>query len=471
MWNNCSELEKLLQSGGNPWLTDNENKNAFDLAINNHAYEAYQLLHKYLSEDKLNFRVRVTPSITTPSYCKQNNTLNTGMIKDTKICSRYFSAHENFPLYFSSSDEESAESFLNVSRILKKDLTKSRIVERKNYSGLDPEKIASNKGLLSDICSNKYSSDSTEVPKEKVCNSEIVSDGFSFKYSSDSSEVPKEKVCNSEFMPDSMSNKYSSDNSEVNENDIRNCGFLSDICSNKYSSDNSKVPKDKVCNSEFISDSLSNKFSSDLSEEKVCKSGFLSDICPNKYPSDSSEVPKDNVFDSEDSPTSDETEIYSTSENEYVIQEESLEDNWETIIETDNKSGIVLIQKSASSVDSAASVKSCNMSDCDNYATNDWKSCHSQSISCLSDKSCTSHNNSIFIPPDYKKLSNTTIFLQLKNLGDNPGPVSNSTREIYLRRLSSLKSGCNTSCILPKPSKCYFISLSRCKICFFIQKF
>ncbi|KAG8177189.1 hypothetical protein JTE90_027691 [Oedothorax gibbosus] len=500
MWNNCWELEKLLQSGGNPWLTDNEKKNAFDLAINNHAYDAYQLLHKYLAEDKLNFRTNIKlPQTSTPCYGKENNHLNDAMIKDTKAHSRYFSTHEHLPLYFSSTDEE---SFINVSRILKKDLTKSQSDKSKLE---DSGRIPSRKKLLTDICTKKNSSGCIAASNKDVCNTKFLSALYSNEYTSDCSEVPEEKNCNTAFFTVISSNKSTSDDGDVPKESTKNSEFCTVISSNKTMSDCTEAlkeencnyefltifspnksnnnfdeaPKEKNCNSEFFSVIDSNKSNSDsevpteknynseffstiytdkyfsisneASKNKKINSGILSDLFTDQYFSVSNEVSKAKTNYSKAS-TSEETEIYSASDNDCIAPRNTINDQTITILETDDKSGIVLIEKTAIPGD-LSSVKSCNMSDCDNYANSDWKSCYSRSSSCLSEDSC-SHPTSIFIPPDYRKLSNMAIYSQLKDLGDNPGPVSNSSRETYLRRLTKLKSSCNTTCILPKPKYC-----------------
>lgn len=45
------------------------------------------------------------------------------------------------------------------------------------------------------------------------------------------------------------------------------------------------------------------------------------------------------------------------------------------------------------------------------------------------------------IPPELKSLSDEAIFQSLKELGESPGPVQAGTRQTYLRRLASLRSG------------------------------
>ncbi|GIY93254.1 ankyrin repeat and LEM domain-containing protein 1 [Caerostris extrusa] len=129
MWNNCFELEKLLQNGGNPWLTDNENKNSFDLAINNYAYDTYQLLHRYLAEDKLNFRSSSSKSSTKSLDCKEHVSYHE-TFHDDFANSTFYSANENFPVFFSSTDDESGNFLQNVSRILKKHLLKNENLDQ-----------------------------------------------------------------------------------------------------------------------------------------------------------------------------------------------------------------------------------------------------------------------------------------------------------------------------------------------------
>ncbi|XP_022239590.1 ankyrin repeat and LEM domain-containing protein 1-like, partial [Limulus polyphemus] len=53
----------------------------------------------------------------------------------------------------------------------------------------------------------------------------------------------------------------------------------------------------------------------------------------------------------------------------------------------------------------------------------------------------SSSSDTVIVPLDLQKLNNSEIRKQLLDLGDNPGPVQDSTRQVYLHRLTRLKSG------------------------------
>ncbi|GFS40222.1 ankyrin repeat and LEM domain-containing protein 1 [Nephila pilipes] len=325
MWNNCSELEKLLKNGGNPWLTDNENKNSFDLAIDNYAYETYQLLHRYLAEDKLNFRNKSSKANDKLMECKEQMYQNA--IHDEFVNSSFLSANEYFPVLFSSTDDESGGFFHNVSRILKKKLLKSQ----------NPEQDLTQKNLTANI------------------NDKLTTE-------------------------------------------TKGLDLLSDTDTSYYSMCSNTINQEKTHNDAII-------FSSD------------------------------------------EIEINNTNEENRTLTTE--DESLETIIESDNESGISLIEKCIASNKYSYSKVYESYCEC---IINDWKTCQSRSSSCSSWSNCSTHSTFfIAVPDEYKILSNSKIYQELKLKGDDPGPVSDTTREVYLRRLTRLKMGCNTSCVLPAP--------------------
>ncbi|GBN42433.1 Ankyrin repeat and LEM domain-containing protein 1 [Araneus ventricosus] len=333
MWNNCFELEKLLQKGGNPWLTDNENKNSFDLAINNYAYEAYQLLHRYLAEDKLNFRNSTCKSTPKPVDSKEYVSRQTNVQDDNDIVSpSFFSANENCPVLFSSTDDETGDFFQNVSRILKKSIMKNQ----------NPEQEISPINFTANINDNKIPANEKELD------------------------------------------------------------LLNDSDSTFYSLHSNKTIQDRTHNNAAIL-------------------------------------------------SSDDTDIGSISESDiFTAKTRSLE----TVVDSDNESGIALVEKYFSPSKYSSS-KICESFHCE-CSANDWKSCrNSRNSSCSFWSNCSSHSNTLIVIPDeYKILSNSKIYQELKSMGDDPGPISDSTRDVYLRRLTRLKMGCNTSCTLPAPKYC-----------------
>ncbi|XP_042895711.1 ankyrin repeat and LEM domain-containing protein 1 isoform X2 [Parasteatoda tepidariorum] len=295
MWNNYTELEKLLQNKGNPWLVDNENKNAFDLAADHHSYESYQILNRYHSENKLNFRSVAD---------KTQNQLNNSTV--------FHTVDEHFSFLFSNSneDEESRSYLLNVSKILRKNKFLENKVER-----------------------------------------------------------------------------------NVNSSQNENCRLLDKAVLFSESGDSSTT----------------------------------------------SHSEKSNV----------------------------------TVIETDNLSGISLVEEDSL-------VLPANFgNDSSNFVINDWKSCSISSYlsnselklddritndpicgwtSCKSDFSFIP-DDSVVISNSFKELSNLEIYQELLKLGDMPGPISDHTRDLYLKRLFKIKSGI------------YILPLSEPKYCSEIQKF
>ncbi|GIX81739.1 ankyrin repeat and LEM domain-containing protein 1 [Caerostris extrusa] len=137
--------------------------------------------------------------------------------------------------------------------------------------------------------------------------------------------------------------------------------------------------------------------------------------------------------------SSSEMEFYSSNEREKEIIKVK---NPEVVIDTDNESGIMLIEKKFLPLNYSRNDES---SYCDCVA-DDWKACKSQSSCCSLWSNCSSHTNTlILITDDYKKLSNSEIYDKLTAMGDDPGPISETTRDVYLRRLIRLNTGCDTS--------------------------
>ncbi|XP_035234047.1 uncharacterized protein LOC118205882 [Stegodyphus dumicola] len=331
MWNNCQELELLLKRRGNPWLTDNENKNSFDLAIDNNAYEAYQLLNKYLSEDKLNFNTKKNSNnnAVPPHF---NKSLRNEKVECKSKGPYFCTANDNFPLLLSSTEDDS-DFAINVSKFLK----------RKTMVKLGSE-------------GNKLGHKETE------------------------------KI-------DSLENHTSDIRNKINTS-LGSYGKLSEAsCMEIENSDTSVI----------------NDFEASLVEI-------------------------------ENSDTS-------------VINYFSENDSSETIIPSDCESDIVLVEKYVDISSLRDSIKNADVSTCS--MASDWKACQTSSSKILSQSNCLSHSTSAFqIAPELEKYSNSKIFQELKILGDDPGPVLDHTRQVYLRRLTMLKSGCKEKCNLPKPKYC-----------------
>lgn len=366
MWNRCFQLEKLLQEGGDPWLTDNDNKNSFDMAADNRSYEAYQLLNIYHAAGKLNFKPekKITPkkltfatpeTFTTPTCYENshfnddlNNSLNLTFMtakspkfavspsvfstplnfKDSEYenlnesavgdCT-FMSAKENFPLIFSSNDESDVNDISNASDFLKK-LTLTKTGE---HFDLKPNNVSDNE------------------EEEGV----------------------------------------------INENNIMNVNGEKKPGNEKYKS---------YLNKAYI-------FSS--SSESSCTT------------------------------TSD-------------LNESDDGSTCGTIVDNNDMTDIVLIETKNDTI----SLYTSNSSVCS--VPNDWKSFHSIVSDCSTLSYCSSHSkSSLVVPEDIQKYSNSKIFEELKKTGDNPGPVLDHTRHVYLHRLARLISGCAISCDLPKPSK------------------
>ena len=59
------------------------------------------------------------------------------------------------------------------------------------------------------------------------------------------------------------------------------------------------------------------------------------------------------------------------------------------------------------------------------------------------------------IPPELASLSDEALYQSLKDLGEDPGPVLPSTRQTYLQRLASLRSGrCQLALSTSQPGLC-----------------
>ena len=66
-----------------------------------------------------------------------------------------------------------------------------------------------------------------------------------------------------------------------------------------------------------------------------------------------------------------------------------------------------------------------------------------------------SSSNDASIPPELASMSDEVLYQSLKDLGENPGPVLPSTRQTYLQRLASLRSGrCQLALSTSLPGLC-----------------
>lgn len=329
MWDNCYELEKLLQHGGNPWLTDNENKNSFDMAADNYAYGAFQLLNIYLAEDKLNFKsVRHEPESPIKAGADFAECVGGEIVEDSKLFSNtsFMTANENFPVILSSTDEESDDLVLNMSKYLK----------RKSMS----------------------------MNKQRRQTQKLVNFDFS------DSAITEESERHTDITPTKCTDN---ENDVTKKNSINNLNTACIISSNE---------------ADEIDDSSPNLNNSNDSSN-------------------------------------------------------------ETIIESFDNSGIVLVSTRNNYENLFISDSSVS------GIGNDWKSIHSNESSTLS--YCSSHEILVAISKELQSYSNSKIFEELKNLGDNPGPVLDHTRQVYLQRLARYKHGCLVSCDLPEPSKYIFL--------------
>ncbi|XP_054715030.1 ankyrin repeat and LEM domain-containing protein 1-like [Uloborus diversus] len=331
MWNNCFQLEKLLQNGGNPWLTDNENKNSFDMAADYKAYEAYQILQIYLAEDRFTYKdsnnasKRKSKSRIRHEVVKREDDelVHQSLNEMTNI--NYITANDNFMSQISAIEDETESFIINLSKFLKR---RGSCREKNKSTNLDkskPKNDTSHNNLFVPL------SNATKPP------------------------VPKQEQ-------------------DCHERDFNQAYYFSPHENDSF---------DSTINNLHVSDTAG----------------------PH------------------------------------------------TIVDSDNETGIVLVAEDVSEncgIDGSAN--SSMSSTC-----SDWKTFQADNISRVSaaGSDCSSHpSSSILITSHLQKYSNSKIFDQLQNLGDKPGPVLDHTREVYLRRLAKLRSGCNVSCVLPEPKFC-----------------
>lgn len=373
MWNRCYQLEKLLQEGGDPWLTDNENKNSFDMAADNQSYEAYQLLNIYHAAGKLNFKPEKKTSVTPKKLTfatPETFTTPTG----------YENSHFN--------DDDLNNSF-NLTFMTAKS------------------------------------------PKFAVSPS-VFSTPLNFE-DSENENLNESALGNCTFM--SAKENFPlifSSNDESDVNDISNVSdFLKKLTLNKT--------KEHF-------DLKTNNTSDNEQEEQERGTNETNLINVNGENKPENENYKNNLNKAYIFSSSSESSCTTTSD----LNESDDGSTCGTIVDTNDMNDIVLIEtKNNKTVDLCSS----NTSICS--VPNDWKSFHSIVVSdCSTLSYCSSHSkSSLIVPEDIQKYSNSKIFEELKKIGDNPGPVLDHTRHVYLHRLARLISGCAISCDLPQPSK------------------
>lgn len=373
MWDRCFQLEKLLQHGGNPWLTDDDNKNGFDMAADNNCYEAYQLLNNYLAENKFNFKPEEEEEepkrikFSTPDvYCT--------------------------PKYFSNYKYPDLNNSLN--------LTYLTAIESKYNS---PAIFSTPRYL--------ENSQTENLNESHNCTFMSARENFPLIFSSDD-ETENLSSDTSAFINKLSLNK-NDQNQETSKNEVSSTE--QDKCANKVSTIVLEDSENKT-NTIVLEDNTKCEINAS-SKNNLNKAYIFSSS------SDASETTTSDLNDSDDS-------------------------DYCTIIECDDSDDIILIETR----NNQSSLHSSNSSVCS--VPNDWKSFHKIINSCSSLSHCLSHSKkSLTVPNDLQDYSNSKIFEELKKLGDNPGPVLDHTRHVYLHRLMRLISGCAVSCDLPKPSR------------------
>lgn len=395
MWNRCFQLEKLLQEGGDPWLTDSENKNSFDMAADNRSYEAYQLLNIYHAAGKLNFKPEKKTSVTPKKL-----TFGTPEIFTTPTC------------YENSQFNDDLNNSLNLTFMTAKSpqCAISPSVFSTPVNVLDPEYENLNESAVGD------------------CTFMSAKENFPLLFSSNDESDVNDISHASEFLQKLADAKsgiqyLKANNTSDNEEEEENERGINEI--NIMNINGEKKPG----NEKYKSSYLNKAYIFSSSSESSCTT--TSDL-----------------NDSDDGSTCG------------------------TIIDSNDMSDIVLIETKNDTISLCTS----NSSVCS--VPNDWKSFHSIIDSdCSTLSYCSSHSkSSLVVPEDIQKYSNSKIFEELKKTGDNPGPVLDHTRHVYLHRLARLISGCAISCDLPKPSKypclniyeLFIIQIIPCTLLFFI---
>lgn len=376
MWNRCFQLEKLLQEGGDPWLTDNENKNSFDMAADNRSYEAYQLLNLYHAAGKLNFKPEKRTSVVTPKKL----TFATPEIFTTPTC------------YENSQFNDDLNNSLNLTFMTAKS---------PNFA-ISPSVFSTPPNLVED---SEYENLNESAIGD--CTFMSAKENFPLIFSS---------------------------NEESDINDISNASeFLQKLTFTKTGEYYDLKPNNASDNEE-----------EEEEEERGINEINIMNINGEKKPANekykNSNLNKAYIFSS-----SSESSCTTTSD----LNESDDGSTCGTIIDSNDMTDIVLIETKNETISLCTS----NSSVCS--VPNDWKSFHSIIVSdCSTLSYCSSHSkSSLVVPEDIQKYSNSKIFEELKKTGDNPGPVLDHTRHVYLHRLARLMSGCAISCDLPKPSK------------------
>lgn len=71
----------------------------------------------------------------------------------------------------------------------------------------------------------------------------------------------------------------------------------------------------------------------------------------------------------------------------------------------------------------------------------DWKEC-----STVFDQSVV--NDSVIVPENLQKLSDSELRKELQKYGEIPGPIMPSTKNVYIKRLARLQSGATSSKVI-----------------------
>lgn len=376
MWDRCFQLEKLLQHGGNPWLTDDNNKNSFDMACDNHCYEAEQLLNIYLAENKFNFKIEEREP--------RKLTFSTPQYDDT-------------PSYFEDYQNENLHNSFNLTFMTAKESKFNSPATFSTPGYLENSRTEN----LNDTANCTFMSARENLP-------------VIFSSSDESDECSSD--CN-EFMK-KLSLKCDQNG---DKQDKTGQGENQDNCT-------SNVEIDQCTNKVNVDDQCTNKFNVDtLNHDKniIEKYNNLNKAYIFTSSSDASDTTTSDLNQSGDSTSG-------------------------TIIDCDDDDDSIVLIKVKNKGDS---LYSSNASICS--VPNDWKSYHNEISDCSTLSYCSSHSkSSLVVPDEVHRYSNSKIFQELRDRGDNPGPVLDHTRHVYLHRLARLISGCVISCELPKPKYC-----------------
>ncbi|XP_076355311.1 uncharacterized protein LOC143249402 isoform X2 [Tachypleus tridentatus] len=390
LWGNVLSLKLLLSAGGNPWLKDSDEKDAFRMALETQELKCIQVLEEFVRTHNFNTSISLGSDMSqTASFCSSKN-IQLHEAGDACYSSAVFSSSVLFSKYLTcSSSQEKKHSIRNENENICKKL-----------------KDLSLTGSCNVNCTRK---ENCFIAVEQPKQSSFFPCIFDLGGGGDTKQTQR-------------LNCKIKDDINVSVNDLQALGTQQDKNSSSCNASISSF------NSQITSSPVRISLSPQINDIGFCIQGSTSPGSPTGIYLDAMlgcHSPHENTA----------VALQNNSRLSVSPRKPSSYQNSEGVQEylyTDDEEGIVLIERHYPSSNPSSFTNSSSS------VIYDWKLFQTGSDS---SSSSTRSLLPVNVPLDLQKLNNSEIRKELLDLGDNPGPVQDSTRQVYLHRLTRLKAG------------------------------